>query len=95
MVRSRNYISVSKNEDLFLLSLPDCVSLSEKGGCIFLRISKCRGKGCSFMKSRNELKEGQTRCMHRIANLSLDEQMRISRMYYGGKMPWNDLTAVD
>ena len=80
--------SAKKQEGLFLLSLPDCISLSENGGCSLLKLKICQGINCPFMRSKNELKNITRYWEARLSSLGEEKQERISRMYYGGKMPW-------
>ena len=80
--------SAKKQEGLFLLSLPDCISLSENGGCSLLKLKICQGINCPFMRSKNELKNITRYWEARLSSLDEEKQERISRMYYGGKMPW-------
>ena len=81
--------SITKNADITMLDLPDCISLSERGGCGLLNISKCQGKGCTFKKNRLDSQNAQSRWMIRLSSLDIDDQIRISRLYYDGKMSWN------
>lgn len=90
MLRSKKFISLTKNTALALLDLPNCISLSERGECELLKIGKCQGKKCTFMKSEEDTRKGQIHWMLRLSSLDKDEQLKISRMYYGGKMPWNE-----
>ena len=84
-----NNPSVSKSIGKTMLDLPDCVSLSEKGGCGLLRISKCQGINCNFKKSKIDTQMEQAYWMLRLSSLDIDKQIRISKIYYDGKMPWN------
>jgi len=40
------------------------------------------------MRSKNELKNITRYWEARLSSLDEEKQERISRMYYGGKMPW-------
>jgi hypothetical protein len=83
--------SINKQEGLSMLNLPNCVSLSENGGCILLKLKKCQGLKCSFMKSNEELESMNKHWEERLSGLDEEKQVRISKLYYGGKMPWLDL----
>ncbi|HPU59280.1 MAG TPA: hypothetical protein PLG48_07205, partial [Candidatus Avimonas sp.] len=73
--------SAKKQEGLFLLSLPDCISLSENGGCSLLKLKICQGINCPFMRSKNELKNITRYWEARLSSLDEEKQERISRMY--------------
>lgn len=90
MFRSNNFIPVSKSGNLAMLDLPDCISLSERGGCNLLRIDKCQGNGCSFRKSIKDSILAEKLCKLRLSGLDEDEQIKISAIYYSGKMPWKE-----
>ncbi len=70
-----------------MLDMPDCVSLTEKGGCTRLSIVQCIGEKCSFACSDNDT-EAKNRWQERLCLLPEEEQIKISRKYYGGAMPW-------
>lgn len=75
------------NEEL--LRLPDCASLTEKGGCTRLNIPRCMGEGCSFMSiGRADEKTNGDLWRRRLTGLPEEQQIRISKKYYGGAMPW-------
>ncbi|MBQ8826132.1 MAG: hypothetical protein IJ007_03445 [Oscillospiraceae bacterium] len=71
-----------------MLDLPDCSSLNEKGGCKLLNISRCTGQSCQFAHSTDDEKRAALNWRKRLCALSDEEQMRISKKYYGGAMPW-------
>lgn len=66
-----------------ILELPDCVSLTEKGGCTRLNISRCLGAKCTFMNHSGDIGSSDA-WKRRLTNLSEEEQLKISRKYYGG-----------
>lgn len=80
--------SANKQEGLHMLDLPNCVSLSENGGCTLLKMKTCQGLGCSFMKSYEEMVNTTRYWEERLASLDEEKQERIAKLYYGGKMPW-------
>lgn len=71
-----------------LLDLPDCSSLTEKGGCSLLNINHCTGQGCRFIHTTEDEKRAVTHWRNRLLALSNDEQTKIAKKYYGGSMPW-------
>lgn len=58
----------------FLLDLPDCMGLSEKGKCIWLNITDCKGEECKFKRSVAEQQCMQIKKIHRLASLSDSQQ---------------------
>jgi hypothetical protein len=78
----------SFNPKLELLDLPDCEGLSRTGRCTWLCISSCRGELCPFRQSRSDLHAARAAINHRLISLDEQTQAKISRKYYGGKMPW-------
>ncbi len=73
--------------DQTLLSLPDCASLTEKGGCTKLKTDRCLGIKCSFFTaSKNSFDTNSWK--KRLSSLPEDAQNKISKKYYNGSRPW-------
>ena len=77
-----------KNTGIDMQEFPDCSSLNEKGGCKLLNISRCRGADCHFAHSTEDERKAAVSWRKRLSALSDEEQLRISKKYYGGAMPW-------
>lgn len=71
-----------------MLTLPDCSSLDEKGACTLLNTGYCTGTGCPFAHTSDDEKRAAENWRRRLNALSEEEQLRISKKYYGGAMPW-------
>lgn len=76
------------NAAIDMPELPDCCSLTEKGGCKLLNISRCTGRSCQFAHSTDDEKRAAMNWRKRLCALSSEEQQRIAKKYYGGSMPW-------
>lgn len=81
-------MSVSMNEGNELLSLPNCVHLSERGHCNMFSIKSCEGESCSFVITPEESTRTKHNWKKRLCNLNEEKQKCIAQKYYGGTMPW-------
>lgn len=71
-----------------LFSLPDCVSLDDKGGCCRIVTTHCLGDGCRFSQTRQEAEDSLERWSERLSGFDETTQHTIAKKYYGGTMPW-------
>lgn len=88
MVQIDGASSELKKKSLLFRDLPDCIYLDERGKCRFLKTDTCLGKECSFVATVQSIAEKETLCAERLCSLSEEKQVRISKKYYNGKMPW-------
>ena len=56
------------------------------GECKVLTATHC--EGCSFYKSKAQMKADSAKAMESIRNMPLGMQLHIADKYYGGEMPW-------
>lgn len=82
--------SVLKMKGSELCGLPDCVYLSEKGACVYLKERECEGFSCRFLKTKKDGARNESRWAERICSLPEKEQIKIAKKYYNGKMPWKE-----
>lgn len=68
--------------------LPDCMALTENGGCSLLKNNQCSGAGCCFVHTAEDNISAAAHWKKRLLSLSDEEQTKISKKYYGGLMPW-------
>lgn len=71
-----------------LLHYPECVSLSEKGTCLQLDVEHCLGNKCSFRRTYEEDCKHKKHWSNQLLSLDEEFQIKISKKYYGGCMPW-------
>ncbi|MBC8571451.1 hypothetical protein [Zongyangia hominis] len=84
----RDFIPVSKQQNMKPLHYPDCIHLSERCGCDLLSISECKGESCSFCQSAAQQELSQREWLSILNTLGLEQQKKIAGKYYSGKMPW-------
>lgn len=77
-----------KKKSMLFSNLPDCIHLNERGKCRFLKTENCLGDKCSFAITVQKIAEKETLCAERLCSLPEDKQVKISKKYYSGKMPW-------
>lgn len=70
------------------LDLPQCIYLSENCKCSILSVRKCRGNECPFRRSELDYKNSQQQWRDHLNAISIEQQNKISREYYGGKKLW-------
>ena len=90
MINRNSFVPSTKNVNLTMLELPNCVSLSEYGRCGRLNILKCLGRNCPFKRNSQEEKDSQERWHQQLLSLSKSTQLETAKKYYGGSMPWKD-----
>lgn len=90
MHRYRNFIPSTRHANLGMLDLPDCLALSDRGDCMWLKTSRCMGSSCSFRQTKEENRCSLERWKLRLSSLDNAEQKRIAAKYYGGTRPWNE-----
>lgn len=84
------YIPHYKYSNIELIDCPNCIRLTDRGRCTALHVPYCKGKGCPFMKTREQQEEEIKAVYKRIATLEEIKQKRISEKYYNGKRPWRE-----
>ena len=66
-----------------------CCAETEKRKCLILTCHKCQGhEVCSIFKTEEQAEHDRKKAFERIASLSFEEQVHISKTYYNHKMPW-------
>lgn len=88
MKKLYNFIPTVNDVSLDLTELPDCIYLMENGRCSELKINRCKGKRCSFCKITENGDNEQIKWSERLNSLDEEKQMKISKKYYSGRMPW-------
>ncbi len=88
MVNIDGVSSELKKKSLLYKDLPDCIHLNERGKCRFLKTENCLGSKCSFATTRQNIAEKEMLCAERLCSLPAEKQIKISKKYYDGKMPW-------
>ena len=69
-----------------------CFAEVGNGKCAVLTVHKCPGhEKCSFFKSEEQVESEKAKNFERIASLTEDEQICISKAFYNGKMPWYEV----
>lgn len=61
---------------------------NQANNCRVLKVKTCVGKGCPFLKTRIQLKEGVKRANSRLASLDISKQNHIANRYHEGNYPW-------
>ena len=88
-------ISPSLSEkDHHILSLPECLYLTEIGKCALLRVGACIGQQCAFHQTDASRQKSLLTWACRLNALTPEQQNHISLQYYHGKMPWKELGIV-
>lgn len=88
MAVNKNFIPTSVEKNMNPLSMPDCIHLTDQCKCNILRVKKCPGSSCTFCQTANEKHISDTKWTDELNNIDSASQQKISREYYGGKMPW-------
>ena len=88
MKKKTVFFPASGEERRSPLNFPDCVYLSEHCRCSILCVDGCAGEKCSFRQSGREKKQSRDKWYQELNTLSEEEQRKIARSYYGGRMPW-------
>ena len=67
-----------------------CFALTEENQCDALAVETCSGSMCSFYKTVEQQNESCKKVYARLANLSIEKQIKIAIEYYMGQMPWQE-----
>ena len=64
-----------------------CIYLSDDSKCAILNVRKCSTE-CRFRCSDDKYKASQKHWREQLNSISVEQQNKISRKYYGGKKFW-------
>lgn len=67
----------------------------KNGKCKVLKVKKCDGESCAFLKTAAQMEEDQKEVFRRISSLDPVTKNNIMVLYYGGKMSLLDQEEVD
>lgn len=56
--------------------------------CRALECAECAGGSCPFYATKDDINQGRHESHARLRTLPEEQQLKISRAYYGGTRPW-------
>lgn len=63
--------------------------MAYRGKCAVLTVGRCPGHNkCRFFKTEEQVKQDKEKCFERFQQLPFEQQIHISKTYYGGRLPW-------
>lgn len=87
-----NFMPSSAWADLKPLEFPNCVHLTERYKCRILQIDECIGESCSFCQDSSGQKQSDDLWRRKMNTVNEGKQKKIAKTFYGGRMPWKDVS---